>query len=379
MDLAESAGHIFAIDLACPRGRGDVEWARSIEAHLPVRDPHFWNEISPQVEAIFTDFTQDRLRLHFHANHKPEPSPRQRTKPFSAFDCIALISGGVDSFVGGLSLLDGGRRPLGVSHTAAGATTQAQASVAETLAARRPGFERVGFTAKKYGSTLPHPESSQRSRSLLFLAMGSIAASVSNTEDVFINENGIMAIHLPMTAARLGSLSTHTASPSVLERLKTLLSMILQTPIEIHNNLLANTKPEVVKIGCSLDAEANLLKTVSCWSIGRTSRHCGVCAPCLMRRISFEHHDVSDVAYDVDAFREVAVLESEFACDNLTHLIRVIRDLDALSDLELQLSYPELLNGGTRLSLPDTINLQRRWAREASNVLSQYPVPAMMQ
>ena len=63
----------------------------------------------------------------------------------------------------------------------------------------------------------------------------------------------------------------------------------------------------------------------------------------------------------------------------LTHLVRVIRDLDTLSDLELQLNYPELLNGGTLLNLQDTIDLHRRWAREASNVLFQYPVPKMMQ
>ena len=66
-----------------------------------------------------------------------------------------------------------------------------------------------------------------------------------------------------------------------------------------------------------------------------------------------------------------AVLENEFACDNLTHLVRAVRDLDVMSDLELQLSYPELLNGGTRLNLTDTIDLHRRWARQASNVSFQ--------
>ena len=156
MDLAESAGHIFAIDLACPRGRGDVEWARSIEAHLPVRDPDFWNARSLRK---WKRYSATSPRIAFNSistpTTEPELPPRQRTKPFSAFDCIALISGGVDSFVGGLSLLDGGRRPLGVSHTAAGATTQAQGNVADALGgAKLPGFERVGFTAKKEWSHL---------------------------------------------------------------------------------------------------------------------------------------------------------------------------------------------------------------------------------
>ena len=379
MDLAETAGHIFAIDLACGRGRGDINWARAIEAHLPVRDPAYWNGISQRLEAIFSDFTRDRLRLRFYADSRPGPPPRQRKLPFPTHDCVALISGGVDSFVGGLSLLDEGRRPLGLSHTAAGAISHAQASVARVLASRFPEFERVGLTAQKYGATCPQPEPSQRSRSLLFLAVASIAATVAETPDVFINENGIMAIHVPMTAARLGSLSTHTASPTVLERLQTLLCDTLETPLKIHNNLLQSTKPEVVDIGRSLGDEADIKNTVSCWSIGRTSRHCGTCAPCLMRRISFEAHGVPDVEYDVDAFGDREVLDNESACDNLLHLVRSVRDLGTLSDLDLQLNYPELLNGGSRLSLAETINLHRRWSDEASSVLARHTVPVALQ
>ena len=82
MDLAEIAGHVFAIDLACARGRGDVAWARSIEAHLPVRDADFWTEIAPRLEALFSDFTQDQLRLHFHADSESADPPRQRKNPF---------------------------------------------------------------------------------------------------------------------------------------------------------------------------------------------------------------------------------------------------------------------------------------------------------
>src|SRR5262249_11290127 len=159
-------------------------------------------------------------------------------------DCVALVSGGVDSFVGGVVLADEGRRPLGLSHTAAGARTHAQAAVADVITARMPMFERVGLTAQKHGSTFPQPEPSQRSRSFMFLAMASVAAAVSGTHEVFINENGIVAIHVPMTAARAGSLSTHTACPSVLERLQVLLADVLGVPIAIENNLLALTKPE---------------------------------------------------------------------------------------------------------------------------------------
>jgi hypothetical protein len=375
MDLAETVGHIFAVDLACARGRGDVVWARSIDAHLPVREPDFWQAVAPRLEAVFSDFTQDRLRLHFYPEPDANPPPRQRSAAFANFDCVALVSGGVDSFVGGLALLDEGRTPLGVSHTAAGAITHAQVGVADVFTRRLPTFERVGLTAQKNGSTFPTPEPSQRSRSLLFLTMASIAAAVSGTSEVFINENGIMAIHVPMTAARAGSLSTHTAAPTVLERLEGLLRDVLQFPLKIRNNLLGFTKPQVVELGANLGGASDLVNTVSCWSIGRTSRHCGTCAPCIMRRISFELHAVSDVGYEDDAFEDAEVLQNELACDNLLHFIRVVRDLDQLSDLDLQLNYPELLNGGGQLSLTETVALHRRWAHEARSVLSSHSVP----
>lgn len=377
-DILETAGHIFAVDLACSRGRGDVEWARSIEAHLPVRDPDYWNTIAPRLEATFGDFTQDRLRLHFHQDAQPADPPRQQIDPFPPFDSVALLSGGVDSFVGALKLVDEGRRPLGVSHTAAGAITHAQAVVSDVITDRFADFLRVGLTAQKHGSTFPQPEPSQRSRTLLFLSMASIAAAVTGTPDVFINENGIMAIHLPMTAARVGSLSTHTACPTVLERLQAMLADVLESPIQIDNNLLAYTKPEVVGIGTSLGGAPHLEETVSCWSIGRTSRHCGTCAPCLMRRISFETHGVQDAVYESDALNDHSVLENEVACDNLTHLVRIIGDLGSRSDLDLQLEYPELLNGGSQLSLADTIDLHRRWANEAAAILSRGAVTAGM-
>lgn len=378
MDWIEIVGYLFAVDLACPRGKGDVEWARDIEAHLPVRDPAFWNSVSYRLEAIFGDFTMDRLQLQFVLDENPSLAPRQSLEPFPAHDSVALVSGGVDSFVGAAQLVNDGGFPLAVAHTAAGAITHAQALVEQVLAERSPTFRRLGLTARKAGPTFPGPEPSQRSRSFLFLAAASVVAAVGGTGRVFINENGIMAIHLPMTSARIGSLSTHTASPLVVERVARLASDVLGAPIQISNQLVGLTKPEVVELGVSLGLRDNLAATVSCWSIGRTSEHCGVCAPCLMRRISFETHGVPDASYANDIFEDRLVLEKAFALDNLTHLVRIIETIRASSDLELQLEYPELLNGAGVLTMDECIALHRRWADEAATVLLGHTNPQML-
>jgi 7-cyano-7-deazaguanine synthase in queuosine biosynthesis len=378
LDWIETLGNIFAIDLACVRGRGDVGWPRSITAHLPVRDPEYWNGVATRLENIFSDFTFDRLELHFELDSTPDLAPRQRRRPFPQHDCVSLLSGGVDSFVGTLRLVDRGCRPLAVSHTAAGSISHAQSEAETVLRHRYQEFERLGLTAKRSGTSFPGPEPSQRSRSLLFLGAASLVAAVGGSSTVYINENGVMAIHLPMTAARIGGLSTHTASPVILERVEGLAQEVLSAPVAIHNDLLSFTKPEVVRFGMDSGVSDALKKTVSCWSIGRTNRHCGICAPCLMRRISFDLHGTPDVQYVDDALHDAGVLDNDFACDNLTHLIRLVDDLNDLSDLALQLNYPELLNGGKQLTLSNTIGLHRRWAKEAESVLFNSPVPVIL-
>jgi len=375
MDWLETIAHLFAVDLACQRGEGDVAWARDIEAYLPVRDPEYWNGITTAIEGIFSDFTFDRLRLHFVQEADPIAPPRQRTQAFHDHDCVALLSGGVDSYVGAARLLAEGRIPLAVSHTAAGAISHAQSEVEHVLVRQSPTFERAGLTARKLGATFPAPEPSQRSRSFLFLAAALAAAAVLEVDEVFINENGVMAIHVPMTPARLGSLSTHTASPLVMSRVASLASEVLGRDLAISNNLLTLTKPEVVEVGASLGLADSLSVTVSCWAIGRTSEHCGVCAPCMMRRISFLLAGVDDAVYTTDIFSDPAALERDSAADNLVHLVRLIQEIEAGSDLELQLSYPELLNGGSALSVDDTLDLYRRWAGQAASILFQHPIP----
>lgn len=373
LDWLEVAGYLFAVDMACQRGAGDLAWSRDITAHLPVREPTFWQAHAPAIQEIFGDFTSDRLQLRFELESQPSPAPRQRRQPFPDHDCVALVSGGVDSFVGAAGLVADGRRPLAISHTANGATTRSQARVEEVIAARFADFERVGLSAAKQGPGFPEPEKSQRSRSFLFLAVGAMMACVAGSEAVFINENGPMAIHVPMTAARIGSLSTHTAAPAVLERVESLAQVVLGCPVTISNTLLSLTKPEVVQFGLQLGLGDSLVDTVSCWSIGRTSRHCGVCAPCMIRRISFMWNSAADCEYERDVFGDPSVLDGDFASDNLTHLIRVLEDLAGAGDLELQLDYPELLNGGRAMSLSDSIALHRRWADQALGVIAQLP------
>jgi hypothetical protein len=241
------------------------------------------------------------------------------------------------------------------------------------------GLKRVKLGAgKARDRDFPGLESSQRSRTFLFVGAAAVVAARAGSGEVVLNENGVMALHVPLTAARVGSLSTHTASPPILARMAMLAAAVLQAPIQVTNRLVALTKPEVIGRAVVLGHGADMDQTVSCWQIGRTSRHCGICAPCLLRRISCEHHGLPDVAYAADVFDDPAAIDEPRARDNLTHLISLVQDLSELSDLELEIEYPELLSAEPALTLAEALHLHRRWADQAAAVLFAHPVPSSL-
>ena len=379
MDWLEILGHLFAVDMACERGDGDVDWSRSIQVWLPVRDPDFWEQHRSAIEGILVDLTSDELQLRFEQEPSPNAPPRMARTPFAAHDCVALISGGQDSFTGALDLLDDGRKPLLLSHSASGAVNGAQNAVEAILRGIDRDITRLKLSAgKARDRSFPGMESSQRSRTFLFVGVAALVAALAGSDEVVLNENGVMALHVPLTAARIGSLSTHTASPPILERMRALATAVLERPLRVENRLVNMTKPEVVGRAVALGHGADIVHTVSCWQIGRTSRHCGICAPCLLRRVSCEHHGVTDIGYDADVFDDAKALDDPRARDNLAHFVSLIEDLGELSDIELEYEYPELLGGAPAMSLAGAIALHRRWAGEAAGVLFSHPVPASL-
>lgn len=379
LDWLEILGHLFAIDVACDRGDGDVDWNRTIRAWLPVRDPPYWNARRSEIAGIWTDLTDDDLDITFEAASKPSPVPRMGTSSFPEHDGVALLSGGQDSFIGALDLISNGRKPLLLSHTASGATNTAQNKVEEHLRALYPALHRMKLSARKRNDAgFPGNESSQRSRTFLFVGAACVVAASGGSNQVWLNENGIMALHVPMTAARIGSLSTHTAAPPILERMRALASDVLGVELRVDNHLVGKTKPEVVELAVDLGAGDQLQDTVSCWSIGRRRTHCGICAPCLLRRVACETHGIADVDYNADVFDDAAAINDPRARDNLAHLIAFLDDLRELDDVQLEYEYPELMSSEPAMSIAEAITLHRRWADQASAVLFAHPVPTSL-
>ena len=104
----------------------------------------------------------------------------------------------------------------------------------------------------------------------------------------YVCENGFIAINPPLTGSRLGSLSTRTAHPEFLNRIRELLAAA-DLRVKIVNPYEHRTKGEMLR-SCGDQAllKAYAARSVSC---GRyrvfNYNHCGRCVPCQVRRAAY--------------------------------------------------------------------------------------------
>jgi hypothetical protein len=193
-------------------------------------------------------------------------------------------------------------------------------------------------------------------------------------------ENGQLAIHLPLTSARIGAFSTRTAHPTVLSVAETILAEILQFKLSIRNPYLYLTKAEVVsKVRKGLPS--GIPVSTSCWKNARlmgAATHCGECVPCIVRRIAVEKSGSDPTTYARDAFSAPV---NELGTDddarrNLYDVAEFVCLFRSAEDHDLLMEFPDLLNGP--IDAVAAIGMYRRFAEEAVAVFSKYPTLAAL-
>jgi hypothetical protein len=138
------------------------------------------------------------------------------------------------------------------------------------------------------------PEKTTRARSFLFLALAALAADGLSRPVIYIPENGLISLNVPLDPLRLGAWSTRTTHPFYLARWQELLDR-LSISATISNPYRFKTKGEMLS-GCANPAllKQYVAETISCSSVtkarwkGLKLGHCGHCTPCLIRRGAIE-------------------------------------------------------------------------------------------
>jgi 7-cyano-7-deazaguanine synthase in queuosine biosynthesis len=297
IDLGLLAATVNAADTRISRAIDSQDtWTREIDLYIPVQDPDLWNGAAELVQRTLRFLTGDRWRLFVRARHRDYKTLVERPATLIAapFSSVCLFSGGLDSFVGAIDLVTAGEKPIFVSYYWDASTST------QTLCAQRIGKvygdmeprhvrARVGFSDDLVQGSAP--EKTQRGRSFLFLALAALAASgLDGRTPMYLPENGLISLNIPLDPLRVGAWSTRTTHPFYVARWQQVLGR-LGISSDVVNAYRFKTKGEML----SECANTDLLKkcvgeTISCSSVtkarwkGLAPGHCGYCVPCLIRR-----------------------------------------------------------------------------------------------
>lgn len=376
-DLLLIASSVFAVDRCLPRGERE-DFARGIEISIPVVNAGQLQPVRSLLEELLRTLSNDGWHITFR-QESGEPETGSVAEPTSG--ATLLFSGGLDSLAAAIELGTSIPSLQLVSHTTRNQRTSVTqdelVSLLQSIGIAPPHHKfQVSAISKAPAASISFDtESSQRTRSFLFLTLGVLCARrAGHTEVVYLAENGQMAIHLPLTPARIGAFSTHTAHPEVLAKAKRFFNETLQTNLHIANPFVHWTKAEVTKIVWDKLSSA-IPRTISCWKTSRmvgVATHCGACIPCIVRRVAIESHGADPTIYERDLFTEpfASLNDTDEGRRNLADFGEFIVRVERYSEVEIMAEWPDLYS--PQIARSEVIGMYRRACVEARNVLCKY-------
>lgn len=296
-DLLHLAAGAYMADRLTSRG---VRFSRDLALEVAVLAPDAWtDDLLDDVAELLGWLTGDTWNVTVTAAPDadlPESLPTGVTGP------VSLLSGGLDSFLGAIDLLQSGQHPSFVGHKdSATAVRHAQAAAhcwLERSFAPAPSYTRVALSQAGRRA-----EPSSRSRSLMFLSIGVAVAVSSGSSSLVVPENGYTGINLPLRPNRSGALSTRSTHPETIRRFSAVLDA-LDIGVNVVNPYEWMTKGEVMaKTVASAPPQGwdeTAWVTLSCsklngnWFGDSPNHNCGLCVPCLVRRATFIRAGVPD-------------------------------------------------------------------------------------
>ena len=343
---------------------------------------HAMERIKPKLEQALYTLSCDNWTIRFlHAAGDAESKLEVEEKD----GVVLLFSGGLDSLCGAAYYAEMNMPVVLVSHINMNRVTSgAQATLFEAIRAHYADVEIKRFeyrvNARKY-QDLEFPEEredSQRTRSFLFLSLAALTARRSGFNKIIsIAENGQFAIHLPLSPARIGPFSTHTADPRFVKQVEGIFQVVLgMDGLTIENPFLYLTKAEILT-SFPTALKKIIPDSVSCWKASRIdASHCGECIPCFTRRIALEHHGIMIKEYETDVFkRNVEKLpndnEGKRNIGDFLSFIVSFREGYLSDKSSLLYHYPELIN--EHFDFDQACEMYFRMTTQAIAVFDNYP------
>ena len=371
IDLYRIASAVYFSDLQLSRPKART---RNFDILISVSEKSRWDAQKQHLESMLRFLSGDSFNFHFVQGRFPDQEflftdSRQRR-------AVSLFSGGLDSFSGVKWLIDHEYSPMIISHGPSNnIITSVQNTLHDELQRIIENLEIIQVKARpRRNKDNKAKELSQRTRSFLFLSLGSIFALENGIREIFLSENGILALNIPITQSRIFS-NTKTAHPKFINNFNVLINNLFPNSISVINPFDHMTKGETISFLDNDENYINLIReTVTCSRSFRlqitpniTAKNCGICIPCILRRASIHHANFWD--YDVQYAYDILDYPDENRRDDLTALMELLAFLRTLEK-----SNPEILIDNPDFYLEefdpdDAIDLARRYGNELKEMI----------
>lgn len=309
IDLFYIALMVFYADRKILRDKQPDTWTRSFLVYMPVLCVDKWNDNKQLIESMLNFLTGDiwyfqfrERRLNDYEMKRKEVMEGKIRDTFQVTE-FCMLSGGLDSFIGAIDLLAEGHKPLFVGNYSGGKGVSVYQKKVIELLSQHFSYNKNRFY-QFYAAPRSGKENSTRSRSLMFFSHAIILASgMCRPVTLYVPENGVISLNIPLTVHRSGSLSTRTTHPNFMGMLRQLVTN-LGLLITIENPYQFVTKGEMARDCQDVQfLKENVQWTMSCshpdlvrYSGEKEPSHCGCCLPCTIRRAALKFAGITDTS-----------------------------------------------------------------------------------
>lgn len=267
--------------------RPAIGWSRDIYLEIPVHDKAHWESQNVKAALLSTlsFLTGDRWNIAFVNRKVAETSRTQSSLALpSGAKAIVPFSDGMDSrAVAALSAIQFGPSVIRVR---LGSKKHDQ----PRNDGRLQPFTNIPYKVKS--SERRFAESSNRSRGFKFSMIAGIAAHLADVDTIIVPESGQGALG-PALIPVVQAYPDYRNHPRFTERMEKFLAALLGHHVSYTFPRLWFTKGETLKAFVAESADHDDCgDTISCWQQNRHvpveghKRQCGICAACMLRRLS---------------------------------------------------------------------------------------------
>ena len=315
--------------------RPSSSWGRQIHLRIPVHEPERWNAngVLTALSDTLNFLTGDEWFLEFRGRREPVDRPAQGRFSFpSNARAVIPFSEGLDSL--SVAALESRKSNDELVHVRVGPKSME----AESAGPRR-SFAAVPY--RVVSNKKNFRENSARARGFKFTLVSGIAAYLAKIDTVILPESGQGALGSALAAVGQGY-PDYRNHPAFTSRMVKLAHSLLQYRLSYSFPRLWYTKGETLRAYFELTKDdRRWLKSRSCWQSQRQTgingdwRQCGVCAACMLRRMSvhaaglsepkagYVWEDLQAAAFETGVapgFTNITAAQREYAIAGVLHM-----------------------------------------------------------